>query len=103
MSLDSDGQHGFEKPTTPVIKEVIIPEGIMVSELAQRMAVKGNEVVKVLFNMGAMVTINQVIDQDTAILVVEELGHVAKIEDENLEKDVLVADDGDGEKFHEHL
>ena len=98
VSLDSDGQHGFEKPTAPVIKEVNIPEGIMVSELAQRMAVKGNEVVKVLFKMGAMVTINQVIDQDTAILVVEELGHVAKIEDENLEKDVLIADDGDGEK-----
>ena len=70
----------------------------MVSELAQRMAVKGNEVVKVLFNMGAMVTINQVIDQDTAILVVEELGHVAKIEDKQLEKDVLIADDDDGEK-----
>ncbi len=78
VSVSSDGQHGFEMPTAPVVREVEIPESIAVSELAQRVAVKGNEVVKVLFNMGAMVTINQVIDQDTAILVVEELGHIAK-------------------------
>jgi translation initiation factor IF-2 len=78
VSVSGDGQHGFEKPTAPVVREVEIPESIAVSELAQRMAIKGNEVVKVLFNMGAMVTINQVIDQDTASLVVEELGHVAK-------------------------
>ncbi len=78
VSVNSDAQHGFERPTAPVIHEVEIPENIAVSELAQKMAVKGNEVVKVLFKMGAMVTINQVIDQDTAILVVEELGHVAK-------------------------
>ncbi len=78
VSISSDGAHGFERPTAPVVREVEIPDSIAVSELAQRMAVKGNEVVKILFNMGAMVTINQVIDQDTAILVVEELGHVAK-------------------------
>jgi translation initiation factor IF-2 len=78
VSLSGDSQHGFEMPTAPVVREVEIPESIAVSELAQRMAIKGNEVVKVLFNMGAMVTINQVIDQDTATLVVEELGHVAK-------------------------
>ena len=78
VAISGDSQHGFEKPTAPVVREVEIPESIAVSELAQRMAIKGNEVVKVLFNMGAMVTINQVIDQDTATLVVEELGHVAK-------------------------
>jgi len=78
IALSGDAQHGFERPTAPVIHEVEIPENIAVSELAQRMAIKGNEVVKVLFNMGAMVTINQVIDQDTATLVVEELGHIAK-------------------------
>jgi translation initiation factor IF-2 len=78
VSMGGDSQHGFERPTAPVVREVEIPESIAVSELAQRMAIKGNEVVKVLFNMGAMVTINQVIDQDTATLVVEELGHVAK-------------------------
>ena len=78
VSMGGDSKHGFEKPTAPVIHEVEIPENISVAELAQKMAIKGNEVVKVLFNMGAMVTINQVIDQDTATLVVEELGHVAK-------------------------
>ncbi len=78
VSISGDGQHGFEKPTAPVVRDVEIPESIAVSELAQKMAVKGNEVVKVLFNMGAMVTINQVIDQDTATLVVEEMGHNAK-------------------------
>jgi translation initiation factor IF-2 len=78
VSLSGDTQHGFERPTAPVIHDVEIPENIAVSELAKRLAIKGNEVVKVLFNMGAMVTINQVIDQDTATLVVEELGHVAK-------------------------
>ncbi|MCH7503553.1 MAG: translation initiation factor IF-2 [Proteobacteria bacterium] len=77
-SISSDSQHGFEKPTAPVIREVEVPENIAVSELAQRMAIKGNEVVKVLFNLGAMVTINQVIDQDTALLAVEELGHIAR-------------------------
>ena len=79
VSINTDGQHGFERPTAPVVRDVEIPETIAVSELAQRMAVKGNEVVKALFNMGAMVTINQVIDQDTAVLVVEELGHTPKI------------------------
>ncbi len=71
------GQHGFERPAAPVVREIEIPESISVADLAKLMAIKGNEVVKVLFNMGAMVTINQVIDQDTATLVVEELGHVA--------------------------
>jgi len=78
VAVGGDSKHGFEKPTEPVIHEVEVPDNISVAELAQKMAIKGNEVVKVLFNMGAMVTINQVIDQDTAILVVEELGHVAK-------------------------
>jgi len=78
VSMSGDSKHGFERPTAPVIHEVEIPESISVAELAKRLAIKGNEVVKVLFNMGAMVTINQVIDQDTATLVVEELGHIAK-------------------------
>ncbi len=90
VSLSTDGQHGFEKPTAPVVRDIQIPENIAVSELAQRMAVKGNEVVKVLFNMGAMVTFNQVIDQDTAVLVVEELGHVAiPISGTEIEEDLL--------------
>jgi len=93
VSVSGDGQHGFEKPTAPVIREVAISDNIAVSDLAQQMAVKGNEVVKILFNMGAMVTINQVIDQDTAILVVEELGHTAKIVSEADVDDKLLADE----------
>jgi translation initiation factor IF-2 len=79
VSLSGDAQHGFERPTAPVVREVELPENISVADLAQRMAIKGNEVVKALFKMGAMVTINQVIDQDTATLVVEEFGHQAKM------------------------
>jgi translation initiation factor IF-2 len=79
ISVSGDSQHGFERPTAPVIREVEISDSISVADLAQKMAVKGNEVVKALFKMGAMVTINQVIDQDTAILVIEEFGHEAKI------------------------
>ena len=93
VAISGDAQHGFERPTAPVIREVEIPDNIAVSELAQKMAVKGNEVVKILFNMGAMVTINQVIDQDTAILVVEELGHTAKAISETEIDDKLLADE----------
>jgi len=99
VSVGGDGQHGFEKPTAPVIRDVEIPENIAVSELAQRMAVKGNDVVKVLFNMGAMVTINQVIDQDTAILVVEELGHNAKpVSGEEIDESLLEDEQPQGEE-----
>ena len=72
-------EHGFEKPTEPVVREVSIPETITVADLAKKMSVKAVEVIKIMMNMGAMVTINQVIDQDTAILVVEEMGHKAKL------------------------
>jgi translation initiation factor IF-2 len=93
VAVSGDSKHGFERPTAPVVHEVEIPEGISVAELAQRMAIKGNEVVKVLFNMGAMVTINQVIDQDTATLVVEELGHIAKQIDSADMDEKLLADE----------
>ncbi len=99
VSISTDGQHGFERPTAPVVREVEIPDSIAVSELAQRMAVKANEVIKVLFNMGAMVTINQVIDQDTATLVVEELGHTAKpISGTTVDEDLLADEQPRGEK-----
>src|SRR3569832_1807859 len=78
MGVDVSGKHGFERPTAPIVREVAIPETITVAELAQKMSVKATEVIKFLMTMGSMVTINQVLDQDTAILVVEELGHVAK-------------------------
>jgi len=94
LAVGGDSKHGFERPTEPVTREVEIPESISVADLAQRMAIKGNEVVKVLFNMGAMVTINQVIDQDTATLVVEELGHVAKpITSAEVDEQLLAGED----------
>ena len=82
-------EHGFEKPTQPVIHEVAIPETITVADLAQKISVKAAEVIKVMMGMGAMVTINQVIDQDTAMLVVEEMGHKAKILKANAVEDHL--------------
>lgn len=68
----------FTRPTTPVVREVDVPESINLGELAQRMSVKAAEVIKVLMKMGMMATINQMIDQETAMLVVEELGHKAR-------------------------
>ncbi len=79
----SDGRHGFEMPTAPVVREVGVGETVTVAELAQKMAVKATEVIKVLMNMGIMATINQPIDQDTAVLVVEEMGHTPKVLKEN--------------------
>ena len=70
-------QHVFERPVAPVVREVQVPETISVGDLAVQMSVKSAEVVKVLFDMGTMVTINQTLDQDTAMLVVDELGHSA--------------------------
>ncbi|MEW8318517.1 MAG: translation initiation factor IF-2 [Candidatus Thiodiazotropha sp.] len=83
-------QHGFQRPTSPVVHEVKIPESITVAELAQRMSIKAAEVIKVLMKMGMMVTINQPLDRDTAILVVEEMGHVpVQQRDEDVEADLL--------------
>src|SRR5205085_1543331 len=75
VPASAEGRHGFEMPTAPVVHEVGIGETVTVAELAQKMAVKANEVIKALMNMGVMATINQPIDQDTAVLVVEEMGH----------------------------
>ncbi|WP_273429049.1 translation initiation factor IF-2 [Chitinibacter tainanensis] len=75
---NNDNAHGFQAPTEPVTHEVEVPETISVADLAHKMAVKGVEVVKTLMKMGMMVTINQVLDQETAMIVVEEMGHVAK-------------------------
>lgn len=82
--------HQFERPTAPVVREVQLGEAITVSDLAQQMSVKAAEVVKILFKMGVMVTVNQSIDQDTAILVIEEMGHKFTIVNENaMEDDVM--------------
>jgi translation initiation factor IF-2 len=71
-------RHGFEKPTAPQRREIVVGETITVAELAAKLALKATEIIKVLMNMGVMATINQSLDQDTAILVTEELGHGAK-------------------------
>ncbi|MBS0433209.1 MAG: translation initiation factor IF-2 N-terminal domain-containing protein, partial [Proteobacteria bacterium] len=84
-------QHAFSKPTAPVMREIAIGDSIMVADLAQKMAVKGSDVVKALFKMGTMVTINQVVDHDTAALVVEELGHKAVRAQEKTAETALAA------------
>ena len=73
-----EAAHAFTLPTEAVVREVAVPETIVVAELAQKLSVKAVEVIKVLMKLGMMVTINQVLDQETAMIVVEELGHVAK-------------------------
>ncbi len=82
-------QHGFQSPTGPIVREVTIGETITVAELAAQMAVKGAEVVKFMFKMGTPVTINQVLDQETAQLVAEEMGHKVKLHNENALEDQL--------------
>lgn len=92
-------QHGFEKPTAPIVREVEIPESITVSELAQRMSVKSAEVIKALMTLGSMVTINQIIDQETAAIVAEEMGHKAKMLKENaLEEEIMQSGRSQGDE-----
>ncbi|AQT60692.1 translation initiation factor IF-2 [Cellvibrio sp. PSBB023] len=76
-------KHAFKKPTTKIVHEVNIPETIAVSELAQRLTVKVGEVIKRLMKMGVMASMNESIDQDTAVLLVEEMGHQAVLVSEN--------------------
>jgi len=75
---DEDQQHAFTAPTEPIVHEVLVPETITVADLAHKMSVKSGEVIKALMGMGMMVTINQVLDQETAIIIVEEMGHKAQ-------------------------
>ncbi|WP_303285700.1 translation initiation factor IF-2 [Marinobacter sp. SS8-8] len=83
-------RHGFERPTKPMVREVEIPETISVGDLAQRMAVKSADVIKTLMGMGVMATINQALDQETAVLVTEELGHTPRtVSDDAFEEEVL--------------
>lgn len=83
-------KHQFEKPSEPIKREILVPESISVSELAQKMAIKAAEVIGVMMKMGVMATINQILDQDTAILVVEEMGHAAKpMEASNVEDTLM--------------
>ena len=90
-SSSQPSEHGFSRPTTPVTRDIAVPEAITVADLAKLMAVKAGEVIKVLMQMGMMVTINQSLDQDTAILVVEEMGHTANLaEDRDVESELIV-------------
>ena len=82
----------FEKPTVPVKREIEIPENISVGDLAQRIAIKSGELIKQMIGMGMMATINQTLEQDTAVLIVEELGHTTKlvrVSDANVEESLL--------------
>ncbi len=91
QSRGGSGNHQFERPTAPVVREVAIGEAITVGDLAQKLALKGGDVVKALFKMGVMATITQTIDHDTAALITEELGHkVVRAESEDAE-DALLA------------
>ncbi len=88
-SAKRTSEHGFEMPTAPMIREVAIPETITVGDLAQKMSVKAAEVIKAMMTLGSMVTINQVLDQETAAVVVEEMGHKVKLLNESALEDSL--------------
>ena len=92
----SPSRHAFELPTEPMIREVTIPVTISVAELAQRMSIKSSELIKAMMNLGSMATINQVIDQDTAAIVVEELGHKPVMLKEDSVEDGLLQERTDG-------
>src|SRR5665213_1030020 len=98
VSMGSDARHAFEMPTMPQKREVVLGETITVAELAAKMAIKATEVIKVLMNIGIMATINQPLDEETAVLVVEELGHTPKLQREDQIEDDLqsagTAEDG---------
>ena len=90
----TDAQHGFQKPVEAVKLTISVPETISVADLAQRMTIKAGEVIKVLMGMGMMVTINQVLDQETAVLVAEEMGHETVFEKAaDVEEEILSAAD----------
>ena len=95
LSAPQSLKHGFQKPVEAKMSEVRIGETISVAELANKMSVKGAEVVKVMFKMGAMATINQVIDQETAALVAEEMGREVVLVKENALEEAVLSDRGD--------
>jgi len=90
LAADLDAKHQFEKPVEAIIRDVTIPEMVMVSDLAQKMSIKVGEVIKYLMKLGIMATINQTIDQDTAVILVEEMGHKPVLQsDDDLEKEMM--------------
>src|SRR5580658_5357287 len=99
VAVGTEAKHGFEMPTAPVKREVALGETITVAELAQRMAIKATEVIKVLMNLGVLATINQPIERDTAVLVIEELGHSAKLLKENQIEEGLQGAESEAEQL----
>jgi translation initiation factor IF-2 len=96
QAVVAETEHGFSKPVEPIVHDVNIPETITVDDLAKRMSLKAGDLIKELMKMGVMATINQVIDQDTAILLVEEMGHNAiTINEDDREKELLARDDSE--------
>ncbi|NPA71850.1 MAG: translation initiation factor IF-2 [Gammaproteobacteria bacterium] len=95
VKIEQSTEHAFEMPTETVVHTIEVPETIVVSELAQKLKVKGADVIRAMMGMGVMATINQVVDQDTAILIVEEMGHIAtagKSEEEVTSSESLLED-----------
>ena len=93
VEIDVENEHGFQKPVEKQIRDISIGETIKVSEIADKMAIKATEVIKFMMSMGSMVTINQVLDQETAQLIIEEMGHRAVLVNDNqLEDDVVNQD-----------
>ncbi len=97
VKVERSTEHAFEKPTAPDIHEIQIPESVMVSELARMLSTKSTDIIKQLMKMGMMATINQTIDQDTAILLVEELGHkatpLAAVDDQSILAAAIATDE----------
>ena len=91
-------KHQFEKPTEPIKKEIEIPESITVSDLAQKISMKSSELIKTMMNIGVMATINQTLDQDTAILIVEELGHTATSINESADEEMSLQLDSNNQE-----
>ncbi|GAA4876096.1 translation initiation factor IF-2 [Ferrimonas pelagia] len=92
VNAPSSMQHGFQKPAEKVVRDVVIGETITVAELANKMAIKATEIIKAMMKMGSMVTINQVIDQETAQVVAEELGHKVVLRNDNEMEDAVMSD-----------
>ncbi len=92
LKAPSQLQQSFERPTAAVVHDVPVPEAISVSDLAKLMTIKAADIIKVMFKMGAPATINQILDQDTALLVVEEMGHKGHVADESSIEDRVLED-----------
>lgn len=100
VAIQTENKHQFEMPIAPIIYEVAIPEMIIVSDLAQKMNVKAALVIKHLMKLGIMATINQSIDQDTAVILVEDMGHKAVIQSEDdFEQELLAEAQKDDERI----